>query len=69
MCLTSFLSIIYMSEKKDKKEIPKVLLELIESFSKFDDLKGREKREGYCGVRTFSDVPIYETAPPLCFAL
>jgi len=34
-----------MSEKKDKKEIPKVLLELIESFSQFDDLKGREKRE------------------------
>ncbi len=34
-----------MSEKKDKKEIATTLLELIESFSQFDDLKGREKRE------------------------
>ena len=34
-----------MAEKKDKKEIATTLIELIESFSKFDDLKGREKRE------------------------
>jgi len=39
------IHIIYMSNKKDKKEIPKVLLELIEAFSEFSDLKGREKRE------------------------
>jgi len=34
-----------MTDKKDKKEIAITLLELVEAFSVFDDLKGREKRE------------------------
>lgn len=34
-----------MSKKKELREIPKVLLELIEAFSQFDDLNGKQKKE------------------------
>ena len=34
-----------MSEKKELREIPKVLLELIEAFSQFDDLSGKQKKK------------------------
>ena len=34
-----------MSEKKELREIPKVLLELIEAFSQFDDMTGKQKKK------------------------
>jgi hypothetical protein len=34
-----------MSEKKELREIPKVLLELIEAFSQFDDMTGKQKKQ------------------------
>jgi len=33
------------NKKKEKRDIPKVLLELIESFSVFDDMTGKQKKE------------------------
>jgi hypothetical protein len=32
-------------KKKEKRDIPKVLLELIESFSIFDDMTGKQKKQ------------------------
>lgn len=34
-----------MSEKKSKKELPRILIEMIEKMSEHEDLKGREKKD------------------------